>query len=185
MEDARGEMREESRRIQTVVDRNGAHWVYLSPHEAAAHPKGRPGLALWLVAAWFAAAGGLEIALAVGAGAPLWSGGLGALSLLAGLGLVLRVPWAYVLAVLLPARFVIGFVQTVSAAPPPLTGDPELDMGFVLLQAVIAIVVMFYLLEGERPNLVYRHRFRSYRAERQVAEGEAAAEAARKGEGGS
>jgi hypothetical protein len=161
-------MSDDRETVRTVGDANGAQWVHVPRAEAHAHPRGRPGLLLWLVAAWFAASGGLEVALVLAAGAPLVSGALGALSLVAAAGLILRVPWAYVLAVLLPARFVIGFVQAIGGGAVGLTGAPEVDQVFVLVQAVVSVLVVFYLLEGERPNLIYRHRYRSYEAERQV-----------------
>ncbi len=176
-------MSEDHRTVRTVGDANGAQWVHVTPAEAHGHPKGRPGLVLWVIAAWFAASGGLEVALVMAAGAPLWSGALGMLSLVAGVGLILRVPWAYVLAVLLPARFVIGFVQSVGGGAAGLTGAPQADQAFVLVQAVIAALVMFYLIEGERPNLIYRHRYRSYEAERQVEEARRRLEEQESGDG--
>ncbi|RDC71930.1 hypothetical protein DLJ49_12605 [Rhodovulum sp. 12E13] len=163
-------MSDDRRIVRTVADANGAQWVHLTREEAEAHPKGRPGLVLWALAAWFAASGGLEVALALAAGAPVWTGALGLVSLVAAVGLILRVPWAYVLAVLLPARFVIGFVQTIGGGAQELTGAPQAEQVFVLVQAAIAVLAIFYLVEGERPNLIYRHRFRSYTAERQVEE---------------
>lgn len=165
-------MAEERETRQTVPDANGAHWVHVSAEEVRAHPKGRPGLVLWAIAAWFAASGALEMALVQAAGAPVWSGVLGLLSLLTGVGLILAVPWAYVLAVLLPARFIVGFAQTLGA-----DGAGSLAFGpfghvVVLVQAVIAVVVIFHLVEGDRPNLIYRRRFRSYSAERAAADAE-------------
>ena len=168
----RGEQRRdetgETEIVRTVPDANGYHWVHVTPEAAHRHPRGRPGAVLWAIAAWFGASGGLEVALALAAGAPLWSGALGLASLVTAAGLILRVPWAYVAAVLLPARFVIGFVQSVGGGAVGLTGSAQADQVFVLVQAVIAVAVIFHLLEGERPNLIYRHRYRSYRAERQA-----------------
>jgi len=163
------EKRERREVVRTVADANGAQWVHVSRDAARAHRKGRPGVLLWAIAAWFAASGGLEVALAA-AGAPWWTGALGALSLVAAAGLILRVPWAYVLAVLLPARYIIGFVQAIGGGAVALTGAPQLDQALVLAQAVISVLVIFHLVEGERPNLIYRHRYRSYEAERSVEE---------------
>ncbi len=162
--------------IQTVPDKNGFQWVHVPRAAAHAHPKGRPGLVLWIIAGWFAASGGLEVALMLAAGTPWWSGLLGCASLAAGAGLILRVPWAYVLAVLLPARFVVGFVMAIGGGAQGLTGATQADQLFVLIQAIVAIGVTFHLLEGERPNLIYRLRYRSYAAEREVAAARAAAD---------
>lgn len=154
--------------VRTVPDKNGFQWVHVPREMAHGHPKGRPGIVLWLIAAWFAASGGLEVALVAAAGTAWWSGLLGFASLAAGVGLILRVPWAYVLAVLLPARFVVGFVMAIGGGAQGLTGAAQVDQLFVLAQAVIAVAVTFYLIEGERPNLIYRLRYRSYAAERQA-----------------
>ena len=174
-------MADERDLIQTVPDKNGYQWVHVPRAAAHAHPKGRPGIVLWLIAAWFAASGGLEVALVAAAGTPWWSGVLGVLSFATGVGLILRVPWAYVLAVLLPARFVVGFVLALGGGAQELTQAAQADQVFVLVQAVIAVAVTFHLLEGERPNLIYRLRFRSYAAERQAEAERQAREAARKG----
>ncbi|MEM9901641.1 MAG: hypothetical protein AAF865_09845 [Pseudomonadota bacterium] len=163
--------------VRTVPDKNGFQWVHIPRAAAHAHAKGKPGLVLWLMAAWFAASGGLEIALMLAVGTPWWSGLLGALSFLTGVGLILRVPWAYILGVLLPARFVVGFVMALGGGAQDLSSAGQADQVFVLAQAVIAVAVIFHLIEGERPNLIYRHRFRSYAAERQAeAERQAAEE---------
>ncbi|MEM1429981.1 MAG: hypothetical protein AAGG09_11030 [Pseudomonadota bacterium] len=167
--------------IRTVPDKNGYQWVHVPRDAAHAHPKGRPGLVLWAIAAWFAASGGLEVALVLAAGTPWWSGALGMLSLAAGVGLILRVPWAYVLAVLLPARFVVGFVMALGGGAQDLSQAAQADQLFVLAQAVIAVAVTFHLLEGERPNLIYRLRFRSYAAERQAEAERLARESEREG----
>lgn len=167
--DAKTDGRAETVVIQTVVDKNGFQWVYLARDAAHGHPMGRPGLVLWLISAWFAASGGLEVALVAALGTPWWSGLLGFASLAACVGLILRVPWAYVLAVLLPARFVVGFVMAIGGGAQGLTGAVQADQLFVLAQAIIAIAVTFHLIEGERPNLIYRLRYRSYAAEREVA----------------
>jgi len=174
-------MADERDLIQTVPDNNGYQWVHVPREAAHAHPKGRPGIVLWAIAAWFAASGGLEVALVAAAGTAWWSGVLGVLSFVAGVGLILRVPWAYVLAVLLPARFVVGFVMALGGGAQELTQAAQADQLFVLVQAVIAVAVTFHLLEGERPNLIYRLRFRSYAAERQAEAERQAREAAPKG----
>lgn len=162
----------------TVPDKHGAHWVHLTRDEVRAHPQGRPGPVLWAIALWFAASGAGEVALVQAAGAPLWSGIMGVLSLVAGVGLLLSVPWAYVLAVLLPARFIIGFAQTVGGGGETLAGMGQAGQVLVLAQAMIAVAVMFHLVEGERPNLIYRRRFRSYSAEREVEAAEAKTDSA-------
>ncbi|MFQ6553293.1 hypothetical protein AAD018_013230 [Aestuariibius insulae] len=139
----------------------GAPWVQVTPSEAAAHPKGRPGLVLWLVAGWFAATGAFEVVLAIWAGASIWWAFFGGLALVAALGLAIGAPWSLVLAVLLAARQVIGLARDVKLVGSIAVTDQLLPL-LVLGQAVVAAGVVFYLLEGDRPNLIFRHRYRAY-----------------------
>jgi len=147
---------------RTVVDGQGAHWIYVPREIAHAHPKGRPGIVIYLIAAWLAATGGLEVALMLAGRVPWWAGLLGGLSMLTALGLLMRAPIAMIFAIILPVRHTVGMIGGVTV----LTGVSQFDAVFVLVQAIIPIGIIFYLLEAERPNLIYRLRYRSYEAER-------------------
>ncbi|MGR3433672.1 MAG: hypothetical protein ACU0CO_02085 [Shimia sp.] len=154
-------------RLMTEPDALGRHWVHVGRARALAHPKGRPGLLLLAIAAWFAAIGAFEVSVGLRNG--LWlEVALGTLTALTGLGLALRVPWAWVLGIVLPTRQIFGFMSLVGAG----TDAPVIATVYGVVNAIVGVGVIFHLLEGDRPNLIYRHRFRSYRAERAVAEEE-------------
>jgi hypothetical protein len=136
------------------MSENGPAWVYVDQPAALGHPKGNLGVALYGVALWLALTAAFETSL-IWAGAPTWWAAFGLLGLFAAFGIVTRVPWSLVLTILLAARQIVGFFRDVEAGLP-----------FVfLIQACIAFLVVFYLLEGDRPNLIYRHRYRKYSAE--------------------
>ncbi|MEM6727247.1 MAG: hypothetical protein AAF618_01990 [Pseudomonadota bacterium] len=149
--------------ILTEPDSLGRHWVYVTPNEAFAHPKGRPGLSIYLMALWFAGIGAFEAAVNLNFGAfgpvqALFTG----LLLLCAFGLVFRAPWSYVLAILLAVRETFGFVQLIGGGAFEV---PPLLAVYGVTNAIIGIGIIFYMVEGDRPNFIYRHRYRSYRAE--------------------
>lgn len=148
----------------TTPDGEGRHWVYVSRAQAQGHPKGRPGLALHLIALWFVSVGAFELVLAVTFGLPLWSLALSLLTCFTALGLILRIPWVYLLAVILPVRQLFGFLELVGGGA---VGMQPLEAIYAVANAMIAMGVIFHMLEGDRPNLIYRFRYRSYRAERE------------------
>ena len=47
---------------------------------------------------------------------------------------------------------------------------PFLFILATLMIDAIGIGIVFYMVEGDRPNLIYRHRYRSYRAEREAGD---------------
>lgn len=147
--------------VKTLPDSFGRQWVYVTGAEALAHPQGRPGILIYLIVLWFMGAGVLELTSPhlgiVGFGFAL-------LSILVGVGLVLRNRVAYLLALFLPWRHFLGLIpvlRLVEIAP------DYSAYSFVLafINAGIGFLVAFYLFEGDRPNLIYRNRYRSYRAE--------------------
>lgn len=129
-----------------------ANWVHVGQEAALGHPKGRPGLLIYGVAMWLAVTAAFETALVVQFSAPIWWVAFGALGLVTAFGMVSRMPWAYIAAILLTGRQVVGFVRAVEGGVPVI----------FMVQAAIAVLIMFYLLEGDRPNLIYRHRYRKY-----------------------
>ena len=149
--------------VVTKPDAMGRHWIFVTKHEAWSHPKGRPGLALFLISLWFAAVGAFELSVAIRGGLPLFSHAMAGATAITGILLMLRIPWAYVAAVILPVRQVFGFIELIGTegVEPPLVATV-----YAVANAIIGIGVIFHLLEGDRPNLIYRHRYRSYKAER-------------------
>ncbi|QHQ35840.1 hypothetical protein [Algicella marina] len=128
-------------------------WVKVDRPAALGHAKGRLGWALWLIvvfltlrAAWFA-----QVALAFDGGIALW-GQVGLMLVLVTM-LVLRVPLAFPLMILHGAVVLIWFVR----------GLGEGQEVAALVDLGLHVPVLFYMVEGLRPNLIYRHRFRAYR----------------------
>ncbi|MEO1704958.1 MAG: hypothetical protein AAFR53_07735 [Pseudomonadota bacterium] len=154
--------------VLTEPDALGRHWVYVTPAEAFAHPKGRPGLGEYAMALWFAGIGAFEAAININFGTfgivpAVFTG----LLLLSAVGLIFRAPWSYVLSILLAVREMFGFIQLIGGGafevPPALAA-------YGVVNAIIGAGIIFYLIEGDRPNFIYRHRYRSYRAEAQERE---------------
>ncbi|MEL7300108.1 MAG: hypothetical protein AAFM92_06965 [Pseudomonadota bacterium] len=154
--------------VLTEPDAMGRHWVYVTPTEAFGHPRGRPGVIEYGIAVWFAGVSSFEAALNISFGSfgivPIV---FTLLMLVCAAGLIFRAPWSYVLAILLAVREMFGFIQLIGGGafevPPALAA-------YGVINAILGAGVIFYLLEADRPNLIYRHRYRSYRAEAQERE---------------
>ncbi|MEO0486087.1 MAG: hypothetical protein AAF092_09255 [Pseudomonadota bacterium] len=159
-------MTEQRDTVLTEPDALGRHWVYVTAQEAFAHPKGRPGIVEYAMAAWFAGIGAFEATLNMSFGV---FGAIQlvftALLLLSAVGLILRSPWSYVLSIVLAVREMIGFIQLIGGGA--FEVPPVLAL-YGVVNAIIGTGIIFYLVEGDRPNFIYRHRYRSYRAEAQA-----------------
>ncbi len=159
----------EPEKILTQPDSFGRHWVYVTANQAAGHPKGRPGIVIYAIAVWFAAIGAFEAAILLTNGMFGLVGGIfTVLLLVAAVLLITRSPWGYVLAILLAVRECFGFIQLIGGGAVGVS--PELAT-YGVVNAIIGAGVIMHLVEGDRPNLIYRHRYRSYRAEAEIAEG--------------
>ncbi|WP_438992365.1 hypothetical protein [Lentibacter sp.] len=130
----------------------GERWVYVSREMAQAHPKGRLGAVLYAIVLYLVAVAGLRFYEFIQFGyAPLYLL-LSVVPMLGALGLYFRVPFAIALIVLL---FAISGYQLVTAI-----GSLS-ALGLVQLLASGAIAV--YLVTSARANLIYRHRYRSFK----------------------
>jgi len=69
-----------------------------------------------------------------------------------GLGLWARMPWAIIVAIIMAGFTLYAFARNIGADPSML----------LLVDALVAVSMIFYLVEGDRPNLIYRHRYRRY-----------------------
>jgi len=130
-------------------------WVDVTPEQARTLSGGKLGPIIWLIAIYFLGIGALKFVLFLQADQGLGAAVLNSIwPLLAGIGLVLRVPWSIVMAVI-ASGVTVFFLVT------------RLGLGDVatLLETIINVGVLFYLVDGDRPNLIYRHRFRKYSLE--------------------
>lgn len=135
----------------------GEKWVYVTPAMARSHPMGRFGGMLWVVAGYFVLVAAVRVSalIAMPGMVSAVTGGLLVLGpLLCAAALALRVPWAQPVVATLSALSVLGAVRGLPA------GDP-----LSVLEVIVLVLIVFYLLEGDRPNLVYRHRYRSFRGD--------------------
>ena len=144
----------------TQPDSFGRHWVYVTEAEIRSHKKGYFGTFIWLVCLWFICVGGLEVIL--GANTTLVRLFFGALLFFTGVGLCVRKRFAYLLALFIPLVFIIRFFST-AAGYGTVSISPS--QYYDLCNAMITVGVCFYLFEGDRPNFIFRRRYRSYRTE--------------------
>lgn len=132
---------------------SGIPWVYVAPDQARAHPKGQLGPVLWAIVAYFIAIAILKTVLTLnyglGYGVAAFNGGW---PLIVGLGLAFRIPWAIILSAVSAGLTVYALVRG-------LGGDGSL---FTLFELIANVGILFYLIDADRPNLIYRHRYRKY-----------------------
>lgn len=156
-------MNSECDTVLTQPDSFGRHWVYPSEAQVRSHAKGRFPPAIWLICLWFVCVGGLEIVL--GSSASLLRLAYGLLLFAAGAGLVVRNRLAYLVALFLPLIFLIRFfIQAAGFGTIVISPGQYYD----LINALVTVVVCFYMFEGDRPNFIFRRRYRSYRAESEL-----------------
>jgi hypothetical protein len=131
-------------------------WVYIDPEQARALPRGKLGLIEWAIAAYFLGIAILKFWWVLSVGGGLGIAVLNAIwPFLAGVGLALRVPWSIVMAMISTALTIYALVRG-------LGGDGSL---ITLAEMVANVGTLFYLIDGDRPNLIYRHRYRKYSVE--------------------
>ena len=135
---------------------SGVPWVYVPPEQARAHPKGKLNLILALIAGYFIAIGVLKFGLALSYGTGLPTAILnGIWPLLTGIGLAMRVPWSILMACVSAGLTVYALLR----------GFGEAGSLVILLETIANVGILFYLIDGDRPNFVYRHRYRKYSVE--------------------
>ena len=141
------------RRIEERDAYSGLSWVYVDPQQVRDHPKGRLNAILWGIVLFLVGSGLLKLVVFLNAGAALSMALLsGLLPVLTGLGLALRVPFALVVAIIMAG---ITLYSTVGA----MGSDQSI---WFLVDSLVAAGIIFYLLDGDRPNFIYRHRYRKY-----------------------
>jgi hypothetical protein len=82
-----------------------------------------------------------------------------------GAGLVVRNRLAYLLALFIPIIFLIRFFSEATGYGTVMVSPAQY---YDLLNALVTVGVCFYMFEGDRPNFIFRRRYRSYRAESQI-----------------
>ncbi len=134
---------------------SGIPWVHVPREKVLAHPKGRLSPALWAIAGFFVLSALFKMGFLVVNGAGILAAlALGLWPLLTGIGLMLRVPWALVMAVISAGVSLFVLVRGLGQ-----------EASWVLLaEMLINAGIVFYLMDGDRPNFIYRHRYRKYSA---------------------
>ena len=150
-------------RYGTRDPETGVAWCWVSRAAAHAHPKGQLGAVEYLIVTYFLLAAAIKGWMIFGLGASGWTVPVvGILQLVTAAGLLARVPAALALAAL---QLVLTVVNGVGAFSVGHAYGP-------LIEVVLAIGIVAYLFEGERPNLIYRYRFQSRRGLDQSDTGE-------------
>lgn len=134
----------------------GLQWVNITPEQARALPKGKLNAVLWAIAAYFILIALYKFWWVLDVGGGLGIAVLNSIwPLLAGIGLALRVPWSVIMAIISTGLTVWALMRGLGT-----------DTGVaILLETVANVGILFYLMDGDRPNLIYRHRYRRYSAQ--------------------
>ena len=130
----------------------GATWVHVAPELARNHAQGKLNALLWAIVVAIAIGGGSKIAAFTAGGALFWLFG-GLFQLLTAWLLAIRAPWAVVI---VGAQLIISLISLAISLQESVSLFKMIELGF-------SIAVLSYLIEGDRPNLIYRHRYRSFR----------------------
>lgn len=146
--------------IITQPDSFGRQWIYVTDAQVRGHSKGHFGIFIWIVCLWFSCVGGLEIILGSSSSLPRLVFGI--LVFLVGAGLVVRNRLAYLLALFVPIIFLIRFFSQATGYGTAMVTPAQY---YDLVNALVTVGVCFYMFEGDRPNFIFRRRYRSYRAE--------------------
>ena len=139
---------------------SGIPWVHVTPEQARNLPQGTLNAPLIAISLYFLLIGmfkfGLLFSNGAGVGVALLNG---AWPFLTGVGLALRVPWSIVMALISSTLTVWALVRGSQA------GVVDGARLYPLFETIINVGILFYLVDGDRPNLIYRHRFRKYSIE--------------------
>ncbi len=146
---------------------SGIPWVYVPPDEARAHPQGQLTVFLWIIAIYLIGAGVAKAVTLQTTGVPLgWALVISAFPILCGIGLILRMPWAIILATISAGLTVFQLVGGLGRLGE--MGGNAVTIGLVdirlalLFHLLVSVGIVFYLMDGDRPNFIYRHRYRKY-----------------------
>ncbi|MEJ6639466.1 MAG: hypothetical protein QNL58_03850 [Octadecabacter sp.] len=140
---------------------SGIPWEHVTRAQAHSLPQGMLGLILWGAVIYFIGIGILKFYLTLNFGASVGVAVLNSIwPILTGLGLAFRVPWAVIMAMISAALTVYALIRG-------LGGDGSL---ITLAEVLINVGILFYLIDGDRPNLIYRHRYRKYSVDEDDAE---------------
>lgn len=132
---------------------SGISWAYVTREQAHAHRLGKLGLILWAIVAYFIGIAVLKFGLVIYYDAGIGIAILNSIwPLLAGLGIALRAPWAVVMAAV--SAFLTAYAL--------VRGLGDQNSVVILFEIIANVGILFYLVDGDRPNLIYRHRYRKY-----------------------
>ncbi len=139
---------------------SGIPWVQVTPQQARGLPQGKLNTALYVIGLYFIGIGLFKFGVVLSVGAGFGTAVLnGVWPVLTGIGLLMRVPWSIIMAMVsatLTVWFLIRGTQV---------GVADGNSLIPMIETLINVGILFYLVEGERPNLIYRHRYRKYSVE--------------------
>ncbi len=158
---------------------SGVPWVQVTPEQARGHPKGKLNFILWIIGLYFVANGIAKFTYAIGGGVEWWIALLGSIwPFVAGLGLLIRAPWSMVMAVIsgcLTVWYLVRSTPSIGRASgsfganegwlPSLLSIHDTNgvlAAYTLFELVIHVGLVIYLIDSDRANLIYRHRYRQY-----------------------
>lgn len=139
---------------------SGIPWVHVTPEQARALPQGKLNLFLYAICIYFLCVAALKFGFILSVGAGLGVALLNSIwPFLTGLGLLFRVPWAIIMAVV-SASLTVWFL----VRGPQIAGTDGASL-VPMCETIFNVGILFYLVEADRPNLIYRHRYRKYSVE--------------------
>ncbi|MBY6153156.1 hypothetical protein KUV47_08040 [Vannielia litorea] len=130
---------------------SGQRWVHVTGEMVAAHPQGRLNMALYAVVLFLFGMAAWRLVLWTFVFGGVWMGVEVVAFLLAAAALFFRLPPGGWLGITACAMVLVDFATGMKTA----WGGQIWALG----EAVAAVVAGFYLLTGERPNFIYRHRY--------------------------
>lgn len=143
---------------------SGIPWVQVTPEQARSLPQGKLGVVLWIIVAYLIGIAAVKFYFTLDLGAGVGIAVLNAIwPFLAGLGLALRAPWSSVMVMISAGLTVYALVRGMG-------GDNSL---IILCELIANVGILFYLIDGDRPNLIYRHRYRKYSVDSEQSDDDA------------
>ncbi|PIE14502.1 MAG: hypothetical protein CSA70_01750 [Rhodobacterales bacterium] len=136
---------------------SGARWVHVTREMAHAHPKGQLNWALVGVACLLFFVAGQRLWMASQQLGPVWGLLMSVIPLFCAVLVLMRAPIARTLLIILGGMTIYSTVRA------------GIGGGFpALVELLVILGITIWMWEGERPNLAYGYRYRSYKDDDEV-----------------